>query len=68
MKLYMDNSAELRCSGVQMVHESLKVFGPEVLREAKKQVQMVRESLKVALTQKKSYVDKQCRCFFTSKI
>jgi hypothetical protein len=51
-----------------MVHESLKVFGPEVLREAKKQVQMVRESLKVALTQKKSYVDKQCWCFFTSKI
>jgi transposase InsO family protein len=36
-----------------------QVFGPEVLKDADKQVQMVRESLKVAQTQQKSYANKR---------
>jgi hypothetical protein len=36
-----------------------QVFGPEVLKDAEKQSQMVRESLKVAQTQQKSYADKR---------
>jgi hypothetical protein len=36
-----------------------QVFGPEVLKDAEKQVQMVHESLKVAQTRQKSYVDKR---------
>jgi hypothetical protein len=35
-----------------------QVFGPEVLKDAEKQVQMVLESLKVAQTRQKSYADK----------
>jgi hypothetical protein len=38
-----------------------QVFGPEVLKDVEKQVQMVRESLKVAQTRQKSYVDKRRR-------
>jgi hypothetical protein len=38
-----------------------QVFGPEVLKNAEKQVQMVRESLKVAQSQQKSYADKRRR-------
>jgi hypothetical protein len=38
-----------------------QVFGPEVLKEAEKQVQMVRESLKVAQSRQKSYADKRRR-------
>jgi hypothetical protein len=34
------------------------VFGLEVLSDAKRQVQMIRENLKVAQSQKKSYADK----------
>jgi hypothetical protein len=34
-----------------------QVFGLEVLKDAEKQVQMVRESLKVAQTRQKSYAD-----------
>jgi hypothetical protein len=37
------------------------VFGPEVLRDVEKQVQMVRESLKIAQTRQKSYADKRRR-------
>jgi hypothetical protein len=37
------------------------VFGPEVLRDVEKQVQMVHESLKVTKTRQKSYADKQRR-------
>jgi hypothetical protein len=37
------------------------VFGPEVLKDAEKQVQMVHESLKVAQTRQKSYADKRRR-------
>jgi hypothetical protein len=35
-----------------------QVFGPEVLRDMEKQVQTIHESLKVAQTQQKSYVNK----------
>ena len=38
-----------------------QVFGPEVLKDAEKQAQMVRESLKVAQTRQKSYADKRRR-------
>jgi hypothetical protein len=38
-----------------------KVFGPEVLKDVEKQVQMVRESLKVAQSRQKSYTDKRRR-------
>jgi hypothetical protein len=37
------------------------VFGPEVLRHAEKQVQMIRENLKVAQSRQKSYADKRRR-------
>jgi hypothetical protein len=38
-----------------------QVFRPEVLKDAEKQVQMVRESLKVAQSRQKSYADKRKR-------
>jgi hypothetical protein len=38
-----------------------QVFGLEVLKDEEKQVQMVRESLKVAQSRQKSYVDKRRR-------
>jgi hypothetical protein len=38
-----------------------QVFGSEVLKDAEKQVQMVHESLKVAQSRQKSYVDKRRR-------
>jgi hypothetical protein len=38
-----------------------KVFGPDILQEAKKQVQMVRENLQVAQSRQKSYVDHRRR-------
>jgi hypothetical protein len=38
-----------------------QVFGPEVLKDAERQVQMFRESLKVARSRQKSYVDKRRR-------
>jgi hypothetical protein len=38
-----------------------EVFGPEVLKDAERQVQMVRESLKVAQSRQKSYADKRRR-------
>jgi hypothetical protein len=38
-----------------------QVFGPDVLKDAEKQVQMVRERLKVAQTRQKSYADKRMR-------
>jgi hypothetical protein len=41
--------------------EESQVFRPEVLKDAEKQVQMVRESLKVAQTRQKSYADKRRR-------
>jgi hypothetical protein len=51
MKCYTDASAKLHCSRAK----------PEVLKDVEKQVQMVRESLKVAQTRQKSYVDKRRR-------
>jgi hypothetical protein len=41
--------------------EESQVFRPEVLKDAEKQVQMVRESLKVAQTRQKNYADKRRR-------
>jgi hypothetical protein len=38
-----------------------QVFGPEALKDAEKQVQMARESLKVAQSRQKSYADKRRR-------
>jgi hypothetical protein len=38
-----------------------QVFGPEVLKDAEKQVQMVHESLMVAQSRQKSYADKRRR-------
>jgi hypothetical protein len=34
-----------------------KIFGPDILQEAKKQVRMVRENLQVAQSRQKSYTD-----------
>jgi hypothetical protein len=38
-----------------------QVFGPEVLKDAERQVQLVRESLKVVQSRQKSYADKRKR-------
>jgi hypothetical protein len=38
-----------------------KVFGPDILQEAEKQVCMVRENLRVAQSRQKSYVDHRRR-------
>jgi hypothetical protein len=38
-----------------------QVFGLEVLKDAERQVQMIRENLKVEQSRQKSYVDKQRR-------
>jgi hypothetical protein len=38
-----------------------QVFVPEVLKDAERQVQMVRKSLKVARSRQKSYMDKRRR-------
>jgi hypothetical protein len=38
-----------------------QVFGPDILREAEKQVQMVRENLKLAQSRQKSYADNRKR-------
>jgi hypothetical protein len=34
-----------------------KVFGPDILEEAEKQVRMVKENLRVAQSRQKSYTD-----------
>jgi hypothetical protein len=41
-----------------------QVFGPEVLKDAEKQVQMVHERMRVAQTRQKSYADKRRRIGF----
>jgi hypothetical protein len=38
-----------------------QTFGPDILREAERQVQMVRENLKVAQSRQKSYADNRRR-------
>jgi hypothetical protein len=38
-----------------------QVFGPEVLRDAERQVQMIQENLRVAQSRQKSYADKRRR-------
>jgi hypothetical protein len=41
--------------------EESQVFGPKVLKDAEKQVQMIRENLRVAQSWQKSYADKKRR-------
>jgi hypothetical protein len=38
-----------------------KVFGPDILQEAEKQVRMVRENLRVTQSRQKSYADRRRR-------
>jgi hypothetical protein len=38
-----------------------QIFGPEILREAERQVQVVRENLKLSQLRQKSYVDHRRR-------
>jgi hypothetical protein len=38
-----------------------QIFGPEVLKDAEKQVRMVQENLKIAQSQQKGYADKRRR-------
>jgi hypothetical protein len=38
-----------------------QVFGPEILQEAEKQVQIIRENLKTAESRQKSYADNRRR-------
>jgi hypothetical protein len=38
-----------------------QVFGPEILQEAERQVQVVRENLQLAQSRKKSYIDDRRR-------
>jgi hypothetical protein len=38
-----------------------KVFGPDILQEAEKQIHMVRENLRVAQSSQKSYADHRRR-------
>jgi hypothetical protein len=38
-----------------------KVFGPDILEEAEKQVHMVKENLRVAQSRQKSYADRKRR-------
>jgi RNA recognition motif-containing protein len=40
-----------------------QIFGPDTLREAERQVQMVRENLKLAQSRQKSYADNRRREF-----
>jgi hypothetical protein len=37
------------------------VFGPEVLKDDERQVQMIRENLRIAQSRQKSYTDKRRR-------
>jgi hypothetical protein len=52
----MDDNIEHHCSGVKLMKV---IFVPEVLKDVEKQVQMIRENLKIALSQKKIYADKR---------
>jgi hypothetical protein len=38
-----------------------QVFGPEVLKDAERQVQMIRENMRIAQSCQKSYTDKRRR-------
>jgi hypothetical protein len=38
-----------------------QIFGPDILREAERQVQMVRENMKLAQSRQKSYADNRIR-------
>jgi hypothetical protein len=53
--------ASIKMAPYEALYGESQVFRPEVLKDAEKQVQMVRESLKVAQTRQKSYADKRRR-------
>jgi hypothetical protein len=48
-------------SGCYSKTRESQVFGPELLKDAEKQVQMVQESLKIAQSRQESYADKRRR-------
>jgi hypothetical protein len=54
---------ERRCRTLLFWNETgeQKVFGPDILQEAKKQIRMVRENLRVAQSRQKSYADHKRR-------
>jgi hypothetical protein len=41
--------------------EESQIFGPDVLKDAERQVQMIRENLRIAQSHKKGYADKRRR-------
>jgi hypothetical protein len=59
LKHSTDESVEHRFIGIRP--EKCQVFGPEILQEAEKQVQIIREILKTAQSRQKSYADNRRR-------
>jgi hypothetical protein len=55
----MVEDVELNCFGMRLENE--KVFRPNRLEEAEKQVRMVRKNLRVAQSRQKSYTDHKRR-------
>jgi hypothetical protein len=55
----MVEHVELNCFGMRLENE--KVFRPNILEEAEKQVRMVRKNLRVAQSRQKSYTDHKRR-------
>jgi hypothetical protein len=55
----MVEDVELNCFGMRLENE--KVFRPNILEEAEKQVRMVRKNLRVAQSRQKSYTDHKRR-------
>jgi hypothetical protein len=55
----MEESAEHRCFGTRL--EKSQLFGPDNIREAERQVEIIRENLKVAQSRQKSYADPRRR-------
>jgi hypothetical protein len=47
--------------GVELYFFGVRLFGPNILQQAKKQVRMVRENLRVAQSGQKSYADQRRR-------
>jgi hypothetical protein len=59
LRLCMEESAEHRCFGTRL--EKSQLFGPDNIREAERQVEIIRENLKVAQSRQKSYADPRRR-------
>jgi hypothetical protein len=53
----MGGSSGHHCSGIG---ES-QLFGPEIIKEAERQVEIIRENLKIARSRQKSYADPKRR-------